>query len=244
MALRPVHVEYFRANGFLPLPGLFPAAHVQALLARLDTLCADWQGEEAQRMGVMQEPDALEKTTATVRKFAYLAAVDPLFRTHACHPNLVDVVQELIGTPLSLYADQALLKPPYHGSEKPEHQDNAYFQVEPAEHVITCWTALDEADEENGCMHYYAGSHKRGLVDHQSIPNTPHLVPDGFDRTQSTAVPIEAGGCILHHSETVHWSPPNRSARWRRAMVCHLVRSDARMGQRGPESPSLLQVRA
>jgi ectoine hydroxylase-related dioxygenase (phytanoyl-CoA dioxygenase family) len=244
MRLEPDQIDFYWTNGYLPLPNLFPADHVQTLLARLEALCADWQGEEAQRMGIMQEPEAAEKTPATVRKFAGMAEVDPLFLSHVCHPNLLDVVAQLLGTPLSLYADQALLKPPYHGSEKPEHQDNAYFKVAPADHLVTCWTALDDSDLANGCMHYYAGSHKGGVVAHRAIPNTPHLVPEGFDRTQSSAVPIRAGGCILHHSETVHWSPPNHSPRWRRAVVCHLVRSDATMGQRRPDSPPLVTVRA
>src|SRR5262249_47439966 len=126
MHLEPDQIAFYWTNGYLPLPGLFPAEHVQALLARIEALCADWQGEDARRMQVMQEPGAVEKNPETVRKFAGMAAVDPLFRSHVCHPHLLDVVEQLLGTPLSLYADQALLKPPYHGSEKPEHQDNAY----------------------------------------------------------------------------------------------------------------------
>ena len=40
--------------------------------------------------------------------------------------------------PLGLYADQALMKPPEVGSEKPFHQDNAYFDVTPDDAVVTC----------------------------------------------------------------------------------------------------------
>jgi hypothetical protein len=243
MKLTPGQIDFYWKNGYLPLPGLFPAEHIAAIVARVEALCTDWQSEEARLMSVMQEPDVANPTPATVRKFAGMAAVDPLFRAHAAHLNLLDVVEQLLGTPLSLYADQALLKPPYHGSEKPEHQDNAYFRIDPADHLVTCWTALDDADVENGCMHYYAGSHKRGLVAHTEIPNTPHLVPEGFDRSCSTAVPIGSGGCILHHSETVHWTPPNRSGRWRRALVCHLVRSDATMGRRTSDDSPLLDLR-
>ena len=249
MALTAEQVDFFRTRGYLPLPDLFSDEHVTALRARIEALCADWQSEAAKRAGVQQEPDVLrgERAAAspeTVRKFADLAGAEPLFRDHACSPALLDVVEQLIGRPLSLYADQALLKPAFHGSEKPEHQDNAYFRVEPADHVITCWTALDDADLENGCMHYYPGSHRTGPVPHRAIKGTPHLVPDGYDRSESVAVPIRAGGCILHHSQTMHWSPGNNSPRWRRAFVLHYVRSDAHMGARHPNSPPLLQVRA
>ena len=81
-------------------------------------------------------------------------------------------------------------------------------------------------------------------MDHRAIKGTPHLVPEEADRTQSTPVPIGEGGCILHHSLTMHWSPPNHSSRWRRAFVVHFVRSDAEMAMRHPNSPPLPTVRA
>jgi phytanoyl-CoA hydroxylase len=246
--LDPAQLDHFQTHGFVALPGLFPERHVAALRSRLEELCRGWRSEASAHVGMQQEPEALrddgiEPSASTVRKFSDLAREDPLFYAHARHPELLDVVEQLLGTPLSLYADQALLKPPFHGSEKPEHQDNAYFLVEPADHVITCWTAVDDADLENGCMHYYSGSHWRGLLPHRLIPGTPHLVPEGFERRWSTPVPIAAGGCILHHSLTVHWSPPNCSERWRRAFVCHYVRSDAQMAARHANSPPLLEVR-
>src|SRR5439155_10079851 len=111
---------------------------------------------------------------ATVRKFADLARAEEVFAAHARNDALLDVVEQLLGLPLSLYADQALLKPPFHGSEKPEHQDNAYFRVEPADHVITCWAALDDADLDNGCMHYDPASHRLCPVSHRAIMVIPH----------------------------------------------------------------------
>ena len=60
--------------------------------------------------------------------------------------------------------------------------------------------------------------------------------------TGSGSTPIGSGGCILHHSLTVHWSPANNSPRWRRAFVCHFVRSDATLGARHPNSSALPTV--
>lgn len=247
MPLQPAQLDFYQTHGYLPLPNLFPAPHIRALAARLEELTAAWNTDTARHLGIQHEASVRrgegEPSAATVRKFSDLAMQEHLFYVHARYPALLDVVEQLLGLPFRLYADQALLKPPHHGSEKPEHQDNAYFRVEPADHVITCWTALDDADLENGCMHYYAGSHRDGLLPHRAIPGTPHLVPEGFNRSQSVAVPMGAGGCILHHSQTVHWSPANRSGRWRRAFVCHYVRADAEMRARRPNSPPLLEMR-
>lgn len=38
------------------------------------------------------------------------------------------------------------------------HQDNAYFKVTPAE-AITLWIALDDIDENNGCLYYAPKTH-------------------------------------------------------------------------------------
>jgi phytanoyl-CoA hydroxylase len=200
-------------------------------------------------MGMQQEPavltgDAGEASSQTVRRFTDLAREDHSFYVHARSALLLDMVEQLLGLPLQLFEDEALLKPPLVGSETPEHQDNACFRVEPADHLITCWTALDDADPENGCLYYYPGSHLEGLLPHRSVAEVLRLEPERLDRAGSQAVPMPAGGCILHHPLTAHWSPANRSSRWRRAFVCRYVRADAVMGARQPNSPPLLEVRS
>lgn len=240
MKLTSEQKKFFADNGFLAVENVADAELVKAMLKRIEELCEAWDSEEAKRVGVQQEAEiagamATVKTMQTVRKFSGLVGYEPIFKAHAENPELLDLVEDLIGTPISLYADQALLKPPLVGSEKLPHQDNAYFKVEPADAVITCWCALDEATVENGCMHYLRGSHKLGLVDHKHIPGTPHLVPNGFEPEKAVAVPIKSGGVIFHHSLTLHFSPTNYTPRWRRAFVCHFVRSDATMPNKDPE---------
>lgn len=233
MALCDEQVAFYRENGYLAVEGLVPETRVQAMRDRFDWLCENWESEEAKRVGVGQEADqggeVLEKSAMTVRKFGGLVQHEPVFREHALSAEVTEAIADLIGRPVSLYGDQALLKPPRFGSEKPPHQDNAYFQVDPADGLITAWCALDDATLQNGCMHYIPGSQKLGLVDHDYIENTPHLVPKEMDKEAAVAVPIKAGGVIFHHSESLHLSPPNRSDQWRRAMICHYVRSDAKM---------------
>lgn len=245
MALSEEQIAFYKENGYLAVEGLVPRERVQAMRDRFDWLCENWESDEAKRVGVGQEADqggvAIEKSAATVRKFGGLVNHEPVFREHALSAELTEAVADLIGTPLSLYGDQALLKPPKYGSEKPPHQDNAYFQVDPADGLITAWCALDDATPENGCMQYIPGSQKLGLVDHESIENTPHLVPKEMSKDAAVAVPVKAGGVIFHHPLSLHLSAANKSDKWRRAMICHYVRSDATMPK--VKDPSgLLQV--
>ena len=60
---------------------------------------------------------------------------------------------------------QFLCKPPRIGQATPPHQDGYYFMIEPVE-GLTMWLGLDYADEENGCLRYVRGSHKKGLREH------------------------------------------------------------------------------
>ena len=163
MRLSEPQKRFYAENGYLAVEGVFSPDHVLALRTRFEALCADWQGEAANRVGAMQEAEVVKgqagvaSTDQTIRSMSRIAAHEPLFHDHATDPGFIDIVADLIGEPISLYVDQAMLKPPRHGSEKPPHQDNAYFKIRPADAVITCWCALDDATVENGCMHYYPG---------------------------------------------------------------------------------------
>ena len=232
--------HFFTENGYLAVQDLVSSHLIDKMKKRIEELCDAWDSEEARRVGVQQEDEiegalATVRTEMTVRKFSNLIRYEPVFEEHAQNPDFLDVVEDLIGTPISLFADQALLKPPLVGAEKMPHQDNAYFNVEPADAVVTCWCALDDATVANGCMHYIPGSHDSGLVGHSKIPGTPHLVPEGFDKEKAVPVPLEAGGVIFHHALTQHFSPDNKTAQWRRAFVVHLVRSDAKSPLKDPK---------
>ena len=240
-ALTPEQIQFYHDNGYLAVEGVLSRTEISRLIQRCNELCADWQSEAAKRVGVSQEAHIAAESDRTIRKMSGLVAHESVYREQASHPKIVDMAADLIGENISLYADQMMLKPPRYGSEKPPHQDNAYFRVEPADAVITCWMALDDATIDNGCMRYISGSHKLGLVDHAAIESTPHLVPKGVDFTKSVAVPAKAGACVFHHSLTLHHSYANRSDKWRRAFICHYVRPDAKMPRREPQS--LLRIR-
>jgi ectoine hydroxylase-related dioxygenase (phytanoyl-CoA dioxygenase family) len=248
MRLSAEQLARYREQGFLAVEGLIPPAQVEALRRRLEELCRHAESEEGRRVHAQLEPEARSAVgsalaaAAVVRKFDNLTLHELVFREHALFPPLAEAVADLIGTPVSLYVDQAMLKPPRYGSEKPPHQDNAYFRVEPAEAGVTAWCALDDASIANGCMEYLPGSHRLGLVEHEGIAGTPHLVPRG-ELGAFVAVPVPAGSVVFHHYLTLHRSKPNHSDTWRRAFICHYVRSDARMPRRAPDAPALLRVR-
>ena len=133
------------------------------------------------------------------------------------HPNIVGPMAKVIGEEVILKAEMALSKPPFIGSEKPWHQDNAYFNWLPLEKVATAWIALDDATIENGCMHVLPGGHKLGALRHHHTIDC-EILPDRFDRSQGVAIPMKAGAVMFFSAMLPHQTPPNITAERRRAL--------------------------
>lgn len=126
----------------------------------------------------------------------------------------------LVGDTPELFQDQALLKPPLIGREKPWHQDNAYFNVPPETAVVGVWIALDEATPENGCMYVIPGSHRAGPVIHFKRRDW-QICDTDVAADAAWTVPLEPGGCLIFHGLLHHGTPPSRSPQRRRALQFH-----------------------
>ncbi len=236
MSLSPEQLAQYQKNGYITVNNLVSDAELVELRQRID----DIQAGKAAVGNVMYETAGATNSTAAsglaveskvqhLRKLSDLAPRDPLFHSIACKPEIVSAVTTLVGEAnrVLLYADQAMLKPAYHGSAKPLHQDNSYFQVTPMDFGVTCWLAIDDATIENGCMNYIPGSHKLGLIPHREIANTPHRVPITQNLDAEVPCPIPAGSVIFHHLLTLHSSKPNHSPYSRRAWALHYLNAEA-----------------
>jgi phytanoyl-CoA hydroxylase len=142
------------------------------------------------------------------------------------------VLNGLIGTNPILMQNMALVKPPFYGSEKPWHQDDAYFKVAPLEAVCGVWIALDEATAENGCMFVLRGGHRTGALRHFHGTDC-EIVHDRLcgelDRSKAVPVPLPAGGALFFSGILPHQTPPNSSPLRRRALQFHYRSQDSRL---------------
>jgi phytanoyl-CoA hydroxylase len=114
----------------------------------------------------------------------------------------------------------ALVKPPFIGGEKPWHQDDAYFSVEPLDAVCGIWIALDEATEANGCMHVIPGAHRDGPRIHVHDRDC-EIEAECLDLSRVVPVPLPPGGAMFFHGLLPHQTPPNQSPDRRRALQFH-----------------------
>lgn len=145
--------------------------------------------------------------------------------------------QLLPGEPVpGFFFDMLICKPAGHPHETPWHQDWAYAQQPftpagtPAPlDMLSFWVALDDADEENGCMQFVPGAH-RALRAHHVASGDPQdegrlLATDEVAPGEAVPCPVPAGGCTIHTDGTLHYTGPNRSRdRQRRAYIISVKR--------------------
>jgi phytanoyl-CoA hydroxylase len=137
------------------------------------------------------------------------------------------VLDQLIGPGHRMIQDMALIKPPFHGSEKPWHQDTAYFDWTPLGGVIGVWIALDEATVENGCMQVIPGSHLDGPVPHFHVRDC-QVADDRVRVDRAHVVPLDPGGVLFFSGLIHHGTPPNLSGDRRRALQYHYAAAECR----------------
>lgn len=177
--------------------------------------------------GYEPSPDKLDELETKVRKLFWFEHETPHMEHLAFrHPRIQNILTALIGPDSQLFQAMALVKPPFIGSEKPWHQDNAYFRVTPLDAIIGVWIALDDAAPENGCMHVLVGGHKAGAHKHHHTTDC-EILPGRIDTGQAVPVPLKAGGAMFFYGLLPHQTPPNRSDQRRRALQFHYHSADA-----------------
>lgn len=214
----------FAAQGYLVIERAFDAATVTAAQAAIDSLimrpdtrrCLQF---EPTAPGDLAEADLATKRT-WIRKLMWFVEHDARLGDMARDPALTATLTRLMGEPPVLFQDMALLKPAGVGSEKPWHQDCAYFNIDPAARVVGVWIALDQATPANGCMHIVPGSHRAGPLGHFKRRDW-QICDTDIDLGGIVAVPLPPGGALLFSGLLHHGTPPNRSDRPRRALQYH-----------------------
>ena len=157
-----------------------------------------------------------------------LLAYDLSFLNVARTPEIVEMVNQLIGPNFALWNSSFFAKPAHNGRKVPWHQDGEYWPIRP---VATCtaWIAIDAASVENGCLQLIPGSHKtRMLKPHDNNPSPDlalhqELPKSEFNEADAIDLVLEPGQMSLHDVFLVHGSKANRSGKARRAMTLRFM---------------------
>jgi len=137
---------------------------------------------------------------------------------------LVQIARDVIGPNIKAATSQLTFKMRGNTQSFAWHQDNTYGQIDPY-NAISSLTALDDADEENGCLLLVPGSHKQGQR-YWSQEERP--VALDVDDRDGVPMPMKAGECLFFHCHMLHKSQANRSKhRDRRILFLRFADADA-----------------
>lgn len=142
------------------------------------------------------------------------------------------VSRQLLGEDIALDYDQFLAKRPRKGGAQfAWHQDLGYWPTTPQFDTLTatCSLALDDADDDNGCLQVVPGSHlEEALRPHRPVFKAPTngerdgghtLAAQLAPGDKVVSLPVKRGSISVHNERILHGSPGNSSDRWRRTYI-------------------------
>jgi ectoine hydroxylase-related dioxygenase (phytanoyl-CoA dioxygenase family) len=208
-------IAFFRENGFVQLDHVLSAEELAALRAAADEVLRRRYDSRVETSAANPEYEKV-----FVQK-VNLWRVHEGIRRYVLNPRLAEIARRLIGTSrIRLWHDHLLTKMPGDSKPSPWHQDRPYWPMNGYDQ-LSCWMALDDVDERNGCMQFIPGSHLWGELEPVNLVNPQDifaLVPDKPVKPAYIAR-MKAGSCTFHHGLTFHYASANQTDRPRRAMV-------------------------
>jgi phytanoyl-CoA hydroxylase len=172
--------------------------------------------------------------------------LDPVFDSFSRTPAIAELVTDLgLAKPLLLQS-MYIFKQPNIGGEVTCHQDATFLYTEPTG-IIGLWFALEDANQENGCLWAIPGGHKLGLKSRFARASEQGTKFETMDSTpwqldQLMPLEVRCGSLIVLHGLLPHMSYANRSPRSRQAYTLHVLDGNSNYPadnwlQRRPELP-------
>ena len=145
----------------------------------------------------------------------YIHLISPVFDKICNNKKILDAVESIIGKNILICGTTLFVKNPKEKGFVSFHQDAKYIGLEP-HNWVTAWVAITDANEENGCMRMWSGSHKNDLQYHNQKFNENNLLTRGqtvenVPMNETKSVILKAGQISLHHPKVIHGSGLNKS---------------------------------
>ena len=146
--------------------------------------------------------------------------------------RIVACVKDLLGENVVGWGSHFFCKMPHDGKAVAWHQDASYWPLTPTK-AVTVWLAIDDADVENACMRFIAGSHHYGhLTFRPSGSHESNVLNQTVENAEQYGEPVDdelcAGQISLHSDLLLHGSDANESDRRRCGLTLRYASVDVR----------------
>ncbi len=148
------------------------------------------------------------------------------------NPVMLDYVEDLLGPNFVLWGTHFFCKYPGDGTQVGWHQDARYWPLSPHK-TATAWLAVDDSDQDNGAMRVIPGTHRTGIVGHESSTTQGNVlglqIKSGeIDEKKAEYLTLKAGEISLHDDNLAHGSAANVSTRRRCGLTMRFCTTDVK----------------
>lgn len=187
----------------------------------------------------------------------YLHELSPSFRRMSLSARNAAIARSLSFRDPRVLQSMVICKQPEIGGAVPPHQDSTFLYTDPPS-AVGFWYALEDATQENGCLSFAAGSHKRAEIDKRFVrtgkgtsegtgfaDNEGARFPKGLEVADSekdyevvdkeeeyTMGEVKAGTLVLIHGNILHKSEKNTSGKSRNIYTFHVIEGDLKYDER------------
>jgi non-heme Fe2+,alpha-ketoglutarate-dependent halogenase len=148
------------------------------------------------------------------------------------NPKIVDYVADILGDNVIAWGSHFFCKMPRDGKAVAWHQDASYWPLSPSK-ALTVWLAIDDADQENACMKFIAGSHHKGHLTYRPSDAAEHnVLNQSIDNAEQYGEVVldelKAGQASMHSDLLLHGSEANQSDRRRCGLTLRYCAAEVR----------------
>jgi ectoine hydroxylase-related dioxygenase (phytanoyl-CoA dioxygenase family) len=199
-------------QGYLIFKNVLAPEEIETILIRLEELWAA-EGEHA------GEENYIE---SGVRRLANLANKGEIFRCLYAHPQVLEVIEAVMGLDVRASMINARDVPPHTGVRMSFHMDSDKGRVrdEKGYSAATAIWMLDEFSVANGATAFVPSSHL--------LAKSPREVLSDLNASHPDEIVIEGkpGDVLVFNGHCWHAGRPNETDSHRRAVLVHYLRAD------------------
>ncbi|MFN0053493.1 MAG: phytanoyl-CoA dioxygenase family protein [Planctomycetales bacterium] len=146
--------------------------------------------------------------------------------------RIVACVSDLLGENAVGWGSHFFCKMPHDGKAVAWHQDASYWPLTPSK-AVTAWLAIDDADVENACMRFIAGSQHFGHLTYRPSSAAEHnvlnqTIDNPLQYGTEVTDELRAGEISIHSDLLLHGSEANDSDRRRCGLTLRYAAAEVR----------------
>ena len=170
----------------------------------------------------------------------HLLIHDPFLHHLLKRREILDLVEQFIGSDIVLFGAHYIAKKPFNGKPVGWHQDGSYWPLEPMD-VVSVWLAGTNSTKENACMRVIPGTQNKRLlnpsemmgVDTEEYVLDLAIHPNEIDESKAVDLELSAGDISIHNPFIIHGSNANVSSQWRVGLTLRYIPTSTYVNQEG-----------